>query len=121
MRAKWRVWAIVGLSLALGVCFLFHADSAAEKKNNDVWKAIVPKEENEERVARGLSSIQKELGALATKKAKDFKIGLRKIRATALAIAAVAQSNAAIAKDQKLATLRDIALQLSVEAGKKNV
>jgi hypothetical protein len=121
MKANWCVPAAAGLGLALGVCFLCSGDSAAQKKNNGAWQVIVPKDENEELVARALSILQKEIGALNPRKPKDLRTSLKRIRATALSLAALTQSGAAIAKDQKLATLRDIALQLNTTAGKKDI
>jgi hypothetical protein len=121
MTTKWRGWAVAGILLAFGICFFSGGDSAAQKKNNQVWQPILPKEEYDELVARVLSGLQKDIADINMIDGKKLKQRLKKLRATGILIATLVQSNGGIAKDPSLATLRDAALDLNAAAKAANV
>jgi hypothetical protein len=120
MQTKGSVWTVAGIMLTLGIGLFFSEGSAGQQKKA-AWQPILPKEEYDELVARALSSIQKDMTDIKMLEGKPLKQRLRKVKATGLLIAAFVQSNGAIAKDRKLATLRDAALDLSKAAGAGNV
>jgi hypothetical protein len=121
MGTKWHIWAVASVLFALAICFLSGGDSSAQKKKNQVWQPILPKAEYDELVARALSGLQKDISDINTLERKELRKRLKKLRATAVLIAALAQSNAGITKDRMLATLRDAALDLNAAAKKADV
>jgi cytochrome c556 len=103
---------VLGVALtALGLGTLESAGQAARGKNL-VWQPIVSKDAHEELVARCNSIFQRELPNLNQLSARERRKRLKTLRATALFLAALAQSTPEIARDRGLATLRDVALKL---------
>jgi hypothetical protein len=120
MKTHFRVAGLVVLAALLGL--LAGGDRGmAQKGGNLVWKPVVPNKEAKDLVKQSLAAIQKETAGLAGLNGKELKIRMNGIRASAIALAAVIQSTPGLAKDRKLATLRDALLTLSQHAQAYNL
>jgi hypothetical protein len=122
MKAHFRALGLIVLGSLLVLLAGGHQGSA-QKGKNLVWNPVVPDKEAKMLMKTSVAKMQQIIAALARANpgTRAFKKGMDQIRTEALALAAVVQSDSALAKDRKLATQRDTLFTISVLAKASNL